>query len=83
MLERAIEMVVQPGDGLGVAPAAAPAAWATRAPGAWSTCWSGRGIVSGHEGSKPRTVLIGEGDLDRIIGEGTPALPEPVDDVTR
>jgi S-DNA-T family DNA segregation ATPase FtsK/SpoIIIE len=42
-----------------------------------------RGIVSGYEGSKARKVLISEGDLHRIIGEGTPALPEPVDDVTR
>ena len=24
-----------------------------------------RGIISGYEGSKPRRVLIGEGDLDR------------------
>ena len=26
-----------------------------------------RGIISGYEGSKPRRVLIGEGDLDRIV----------------
>ncbi len=25
------------------------------------------GVISGHEGSKPRTVLVGEGDLDRIL----------------
>ncbi|MBM3665612.1 MAG: DNA translocase FtsK, partial [Actinobacteria bacterium] len=26
------------------------------------------GVVSGHEGSKPRTVLIGEGDISRVLG---------------
>jgi S-DNA-T family DNA segregation ATPase FtsK/SpoIIIE len=25
------------------------------------------GVISGHEGSKPRNVLVGEGDLDRIL----------------
>jgi S-DNA-T family DNA segregation ATPase FtsK/SpoIIIE len=25
-----------------------------------------RGIISGYEGSKPRRVLVGEGDLDRV-----------------
>jgi len=25
------------------------------------------GAISGHEGSKPRTVLIGEGDVDRLL----------------
>jgi S-DNA-T family DNA segregation ATPase FtsK/SpoIIIE len=42
-----------------------------------------RGIVSGYEGSKARKVLIGEGDLHRILGEDAHALPEPVDEVTR
>jgi DNA segregation ATPase FtsK/SpoIIIE, S-DNA-T family len=28
-----------------------------------------RGIVSGYEGSKPRRVLIGEGDLDRVLAD--------------
>jgi S-DNA-T family DNA segregation ATPase FtsK/SpoIIIE len=28
-----------------------------------------RGIISGYEGSKPRRVLIGEGDLDRVLSE--------------
>ena len=28
-----------------------------------------RGIISGYEGSKPRRVLIGEGDLDRVLTE--------------
>jgi S-DNA-T family DNA segregation ATPase FtsK/SpoIIIE len=28
-----------------------------------------RGIISGYEGSKPRRVLIGEGDLDRILAD--------------
>jgi S-DNA-T family DNA segregation ATPase FtsK/SpoIIIE len=42
-----------------------------------------RGIVSGYEGSKARKVLIAEGDLHRMLGDGTPPLPEPVDEVTR
>ena len=28
-----------------------------------------RGVVSGYEGSKPRRVLIGEDDLERILNE--------------
>jgi S-DNA-T family DNA segregation ATPase FtsK/SpoIIIE len=28
-----------------------------------------RGIVSGYEGSKPRRVLIGEGDLERVLAD--------------
>ncbi len=28
-----------------------------------------RGIISGYEGSKPRRVLVGEGDLDRVLQE--------------
>ena len=28
-----------------------------------------RGIISGYEGSKPRRVLVSEGDLDRVLGE--------------
>src|SRR5437016_4522380 len=28
-----------------------------------------RGIISGYEGSKPRRVLVGEGDLDRLLAE--------------
>jgi S-DNA-T family DNA segregation ATPase FtsK/SpoIIIE len=31
------------------------------------------GLISGHEGSKPRTVLVGEGDLPRILRRGDPA----------
>src|SRR5205823_10469166 len=27
-----------------------------------------RGIISGYEGSKPRRVLVGEGELDRLAG---------------
>lgn len=26
------------------------------------------GVISGHEGSKPRTVLIGEGEIPRVLG---------------
>jgi DNA segregation ATPase FtsK/SpoIIIE, S-DNA-T family len=29
------------------------------------------GVISGHEGSKPRTVLIGEGDIPRVLGIAT------------
>jgi S-DNA-T family DNA segregation ATPase FtsK/SpoIIIE len=28
-----------------------------------------RGIISGYEGSKPRRVLIGEGDLQRVLAD--------------
>jgi len=31
-----------------------------------------RGIISGYEGSKPRRVLIGEGDLDRVTSALSP-----------
>jgi hypothetical protein len=27
-----------------------------------------RGIISGYEGSKPRRVLVGEAELDRMSG---------------
>jgi S-DNA-T family DNA segregation ATPase FtsK/SpoIIIE len=30
------------------------------------------GVISGHEGSKPRAVLVGEGDLDRILRRSDP-----------
>jgi S-DNA-T family DNA segregation ATPase FtsK/SpoIIIE len=36
-----------------------------------------RGIISGYEGSKPRQVLVNEGDLNRVLGGGaTPGEPE-------
>jgi DNA segregation ATPase FtsK/SpoIIIE, S-DNA-T family len=31
-----------------------------------------RGIVTGYEGSKPRRVLIGEADLDRVLADVSP-----------
>ena len=31
-----------------------------------------RGIISGYEGSKPRRVLVGEGDLDRAVADVAP-----------
>src|SRR5215218_1170894 len=31
-----------------------------------------RGIISGYEGSKPRRVLIGEGDVERVTGALSP-----------
>jgi S-DNA-T family DNA segregation ATPase FtsK/SpoIIIE len=30
-----------------------------------------RGVISGYDGSKPRQVLINEGDLPRLLGAGT------------
>jgi S-DNA-T family DNA segregation ATPase FtsK/SpoIIIE len=42
-----------------------------------------RGIVSGYEGSKARSVLISETDLERILGEPDHApIDEPVEDLT-
>jgi DNA segregation ATPase FtsK/SpoIIIE, S-DNA-T family len=42
-----------------------------------------RGIVSGYEGSKARSVLISESDLVRILGEPEHApVDEPVEDIT-
>ena len=38
------------------------------------------GVISGHEGSKPRNVLVGEGDLDRILRRTT---PDDVPDTTQ
>jgi DNA segregation ATPase FtsK/SpoIIIE, S-DNA-T family len=37
-----------------------------------------RGVISGYEGSKPRAVLVGAGDVDRFIAnlrerDGAPA----------
>jgi DNA segregation ATPase FtsK/SpoIIIE, S-DNA-T family len=32
-----------------------------------------RGIISGYEGSKPRQVLVNEGDLARVLGGGAPS----------
>lgn len=66
MLERAIEMVVEQGTAsvsllqrrLGVGYARA---------GRLVDSMERLGVVSGHEGSKPRTVLVGTGDLDRIL----------------
>jgi DNA segregation ATPase FtsK/SpoIIIE, S-DNA-T family len=35
-----------------------------------------RGVISGYEGSKPRQVLIGEGDVTRVLAAlGEPAVP--------
>ena len=45
-----------------------------------------RGVISGYEGSKPRSVLISEADLPRVLGalrEGAgaaePARPDAAD----
>jgi S-DNA-T family DNA segregation ATPase FtsK/SpoIIIE len=76
MIERAIEMVVQQGTAsvsllqrrLGVGYARA---------GRLVDAMERMGVVSGHEGSKPRTVLVGEADLDRILRR-SPAPEEPL-----
>jgi S-DNA-T family DNA segregation ATPase FtsK/SpoIIIE len=34
-----------------------------------------RGIISGYEGSKPRRVLVGEGDLARVLAEAPERVP--------
>jgi DNA segregation ATPase FtsK/SpoIIIE, S-DNA-T family len=75
MLERAIELVVQQGTAsvsllqrrLGVGYARA---------GRLVDSMERLGVVSGHEGSKPRTVLVGEGDLDRLLRREPAAEPE-------
>jgi S-DNA-T family DNA segregation ATPase FtsK/SpoIIIE len=78
MVERAVELVVQQGTAsvsllqrrLGVGYARA---------GRLVDAMERMGVVSGHEGSKPRSVLIGEADLDRVLrrpprgGEEDPA----------
>jgi len=69
MIERAIDLVVEQGTAsvsllqrrLGVGYARA---------GRLVDVMERMGIVSGHEGSKPRTVLVGTGDVDRILGRG-------------
>ncbi len=66
MVERAIEMVVEQGTAsvsllqrrLGVGYARA---------GRLVDTLERLGVVSGHEGSKPRAVLVGSGDIDRIL----------------
>jgi len=75
MLVRAIEMVVQQGTAsvsllqrrLGVGYARA---------GRLVDQMERLGVVSGHEGSKPRNVLIGEADISRILSRaGAPEAP--------
>ena len=78
LLPKAIELVVQQGTAsvsllqrrLGVGYARA---------GRIVDMMEQRGVVSGHEGSKPRSVLIGEGDLPRVLGRsGGGEAPDPV-----
>jgi S-DNA-T family DNA segregation ATPase FtsK/SpoIIIE len=74
LVERAIELVVAQGTAsvsllqrrLGVGYARA---------GRLVDIMERMGVISGHEGSKPRTVLIGEADLDRLLRR--PPAPEP------
>jgi DNA segregation ATPase FtsK/SpoIIIE, S-DNA-T family len=78
MVERAIELVVQQGTAsvsllqrrLGVGYARA---------GRLVDAMERMGVVSGHEGSKPRSVLIGEADLDRILRRAGPEDEEPAE----
>ncbi len=78
MIERAVEMVVEQGTAsvsllqrrLGVGYARA---------GRLVDTMERMGVVSGHEGSKPRTVLIGVGDLDRVLHR-VPDVPEDDED---
>jgi S-DNA-T family DNA segregation ATPase FtsK/SpoIIIE len=41
-----------------------------------------RGVISGYEGSKPRQVLVGAGDVDRVVANlrerGSGATDAPV-----
>jgi len=81
MLARAIETVVQQGTAsvsllqrrLGVGYARA---------GRLVDALERLGVVSGHEGSKPRSVLVGEADLPRLLARatGAGAVPDGVDD---
>ena len=76
MLAQAIELVVQQGTAsvsliqrrLGVGYARA---------GRLVDAMEDAGVVSGHEGSKPRRVLIGEADLPRFAGAGTSEEDSP------
>ena len=78
MIERAIEMVVEQGTAsvsllqrrMGVGYARA---------GRLVDTMERMGVVSGHEGSKPRTVLVGVGDVDRILRR-TPEVEETEDE---
>ncbi|MSO44881.1 MAG: DNA translocase FtsK [Thermoleophilia bacterium] len=38
------------------------------------------GVISGYEGSRPRTVLIGEGEIDRVLGVATVGADVSADD---
>ncbi len=76
MIARAVEMVVQQGTAsvsllqrrLGVGYARA---------GRLVNAMERMGVVSGHEGSKPRTVLVGEADLDRLLRRTPPDAEDP------
>jgi len=79
MLAKAIELVVQQGTAsvsllqrrLGVGYARA---------GRLVDMMERMNVVSGHEGSKPRTVLVGEGDLPRLLSRAGAAGSEPAMD---
>ncbi|HVH00552.1 MAG TPA: DNA translocase FtsK, partial [Miltoncostaeaceae bacterium] len=80
MIGRAVELVVQQGTAsvsllqrrLGVGYARA---------GRLVDVMERMGVVSGHEGSKPRSVLVGEADLDRILRRAPAEDEEPAGDV--
>ena len=79
MIGRAVELVVQQGTAsvsllqrrLGVGYARA---------GRLVDVMERMGVVSGHEGSKPRSVLVGEADLDRILRRAPAEDEEPAGD---
>ena len=78
MLARAIELVIQQGTAsvsllqrrLGVGYARA---------GRLVDGMELMGVVSGHEGSKPRSVLVGEADLPRLLSRHAPDEVDPVE----
>jgi DNA segregation ATPase FtsK/SpoIIIE, S-DNA-T family len=78
MLARAIELVIQQGTAsvsllqrrLGVGYARA---------GRLVDGMELMGVVSGHEGSKPRSVLVGEADLPRLLSRYAPDEVDPVE----
>jgi DNA segregation ATPase FtsK/SpoIIIE, S-DNA-T family len=41
-----------------------------------------RGIISGYEGSKPRQVLVTEGDLPRVLAALEPSREQASDPVS-
>ncbi len=38
-----------------------------------------RGVISGYEGSKPRQVLVTEGDVERVLATGGSAAASEIE----